>query len=192
MEKVKGIVKKVCTREVIFYIIFVAMFGDISVNQGLAISDMPLHSNITSAISRLDWIIIIIWSITLIFQAGALFSMSCACLTESFKFKNKYIPAVAIIVSIFITAYHYYLDLEGILELIISLPFSIITMTIQIMYPIILLIAGAKQNNNRKFKACNAVIKGQIKIQYTQISKPKKKKLALNFSLDANMAKEEL
>ena len=65
-------------------------------------------------------------------------------------------------------------------------------MTIQIMYPIILLIAGAKQNNNRKFKACNAVIKGQIKIQYTQISKPKKKKLALNFSLDANMAKEEL
>ncbi len=177
---------------VLFYIIFVAMFGDISVNQGLAISDMPLHSNITSAISRLDWIIIIIWSITLIFQAGALFSMSCACLTESFKFKNKYIPAVAIIVSIFITAYHYYLDLEGILELIISLPFSIITMTIQIMYPIILLIAGAKQNNNRKFKACNAVIKGQIKIQYTQISKPKKKKLALNFSLYANMAKEEL
>ena len=75
---------------VLFYIIFVAMFGDISVNQGLAISDMPLHSNITSAISRLDWIIIIIWSITLIFQAGALFSMSCACLTESFKFKNKY------------------------------------------------------------------------------------------------------
>lgn len=168
---------------VLFYIIFVAMFGDISVNQGLAISDMPLHSNITSAISRLDWIIIIVWCITLIFQAGALFSMACACLTESYKFKNKYIPASLIVVYIFIMAYHYYLDLEGVITLVTSLPFSIITILIQILYPTILIIAAIKQKDNNNFRATGAVFKGQIKIQYTDITKPKKKKNNFSFSL---------
>lgn len=168
---------------VLFYIIFVAMFGDISVNQNLAISDMPLHSNITSAISRLDWIIIIVWCITLIFQAGVLFSMCCASLTESYKFKNKYIPASLIVVSIFVMSYHYYLDLEGVLNLVTSLPFSIITILMQILYPVILVIAAIKLKDKNNFSAKNAVFKGQIKIQYTDINKPKKKKQKLSFSL---------
>lgn len=174
-----------------FYVIFVSVFGEIGVNQNLAISDLPLHSTITSAIGRLDWIIIIIWSITLIFQAGALFSKSCACLTESYKFKSKHIPATIIIVSIFIFIHHFYLDLEAILELIISLPFSIITCAIQILYPVILIIAALKQKDNNKFVATSAVFKGQIKIQYTDIAKPELGKKKLNFFLSTIKAKEE-
>lgn len=165
-----------------FYVIFVAMFGNISVNQTLAISDIPLHSNITSAIGRLDWIIIIIWSITLIFQAGALFSMSCASLAESFKFRNKYIPACLVVTAVFITVYYYYLSLEGIINLITSFPFSLITVIVQVLYPVILTIA-AMLNSNRKFSAVDAVFKGQIKIQYTNISKPQNIKRAGEFSL---------
>ena len=163
-----------------FYIVFVAMFGEISVKQSLAISDLPLHSIAASTISRLDWIVVIIWTITLVFQAAILFSLSCASLTEAFCFKSKHIPALIIVAATFVMIYHYYLNLEGILDLFISLPFSVVSLVVQVAVPVILLIGYAKLSHTYRFNAFDVIKRAQIKIQYTDISGAKVKKSRAN------------
>ncbi len=168
---------------VLFYLVFVAMFGQIGVNQSLAISDLPLHALTSSAISRLDWIIIILWTIILIFQAGILFAMSSTCLLESLKLKSKYVAASVVILIVFAILYYFYLDLEGMINFVTSLPFAIVSAVVQVVYPVMVLIAGFVLKN-KKIKLSNFVTGAQIKIQYTNISKVKK--LKNNFSFNKN------
>ncbi len=101
----------------------------------------------------------------------------------SLKLKSKYVAASVVILIVFAILYYFYLDLEGMINFVTSLPFAIVSAVVQVVYPVMVLIAGCVLKN-KKIKPSNFVTGGQIKIQYTNISKVKK--LKNNFSFNKN------
>lgn len=154
---------------VIFYVVFIAIFGNIGINQSLAISDMPLHSNLASSMGRLDWVVIILWVITLVFQAGILLSMACHCFSETFPCKNKYVPSFVLIALMFLAVTLLYMDLANAIKIVTSIPFSITSVVVQVVIPLLILIGTIILIKHKKVGALKAVKKGQIKLQYTNI-----------------------
>lgn len=85
----------------IFYIVFFAVFGITSTNQSLAIGDLPLFAAFHASVGRIGWITINLWSITSIFQAGMLLSLSLKCFNYCFSSKHKYFGVTIIVLIVF-------------------------------------------------------------------------------------------
>ena len=51
-----------------FFIVFLCNFGHIVVNKDLAIADLALYIDLAVSVSRLEWIAIFVWTITLVMQ----------------------------------------------------------------------------------------------------------------------------
>lgn len=124
-----------------FYIIFVGTFGDTAVNQSLALSELPLHNPYPTTIGRLEWLTIIMWTAILIFQV-TLLGLSCSiCLKEIFGFRDKKITSavtVGLLSAMYIPTY---LQLQNILVIVTSIPFTSVTNTFEYVCILILIIS---------------------------------------------------
>lgn len=124
-----------------FYLLFVGTFGDTAVNQSLALSELPLHNPYPTTIGRLEWLTIIMWTSILIFQV-TLLGLSCStCLKEIFGFRDKKMPAI--VTTSLLTAMYMptYLQLQNILVIVTSIPFTSVTNTIEYVCIILLIIS---------------------------------------------------
>ncbi len=110
---------------IIFSLLFVSAFGNMTSSQGLAIGDMSLNSNNAIAVSKVDWLTIIIWSIKLTVQMAIMGH----CLKIAFKYmvqtKNDYIAIGFITVALFIMLIATYLSIRPMIYTIISVPILI-------------------------------------------------------------------
>ena len=134
---------------VFFYILLVCVFGNLAVNESLAVNDIPLYSNISSINGRLEWASTIIWSISLIFQAAILLYCCYSCVNYTFSFVSRNINMLVICVTLYLTLQYLYMSLALALKFVLSKPVVIYTLSIQVGLPILLLIAmfiGRKKN----------------------------------------------
>lgn len=188
----KGSLKKLINYVIItdlfvaaFYVIFVAVFDITAINQGLAVSDLPLHVSYPSTIGRLDWLTIIIWTITLIFQAGVL--LSCAVETlKSATMLNSKIEVIGIIeILMVISVIIFYLNLARSINIIVSTTFAIISVAVQVSIPILLIIAHfvLKKNGVNETTIVNTVQRPILKTMETKLlpAKLNKKTASVQF-----------
>lgn len=135
---------------ILFHIVFVGVFGNIGVMQPLAVSDVPMQSQVPLDDGRLEWVNIIIWTVTLIVQI--LLMMLCAknMLKNIFTVKNEICYNAIIMVLLIGGMYGLYFSLAKGIEIVVS-PYFYITSVIVQTLPIVLLYIGSfvcKSKNN--------------------------------------------
>ncbi len=127
-----------------FYVIFVGTFGDTAVNQSLALSQLPLHNPYPTTIGRLEWLTIIMWTAILIFQV-TLLGLSCSiCLKEIFGLRDKNVPAIVTVGLLSAMYIPTYLQLQNILIIVTSIPFTSVTNTFEYVCIALLIISYIK------------------------------------------------
>ena len=134
---------------VLFFVLFICVLGNLTVNESLAVNDIPLYANISSINGRLEWASTIVWSIVLVFQSSILMYCCSECVNYSLSFINKKINMVIICIALYAILRYLYLSLAMALNFILSKPFVIFTISVQIALPIIFIIAmfvGGKKN----------------------------------------------
>lgn len=139
-----------------FYVMFVGTFGETAVGQSLALSELPLHNPYPTTIGRLEWLTIIMWTAILIFQI-VLLGISCSiCFKEIFGLSDKKTASI-VTTSLLVVMYApTYLQLENILQVVTSIPFTSISLSFEYVCVIILLISFwlcKKKNKRADFKS---------------------------------------
>ena len=133
----------------LFYVLFVCVLGNLAVNESLAVNDIPLYSNISSINGRLEWASTLIWTAIMLFQAAILLFCCSECINYTFKFINKKINMFVICVGLYAFLQYLYLSLAMTLDLVLSRPIVIFTLSVQVVVPIIFLISmfiGGRKN----------------------------------------------
>lgn len=146
-----------------FYIIFIAIFDNSGVNHILALSDISVRSSYPYTQEKLDWLAILIWTITLLYQIGVYAIITKNCLVEVIPFKKKSIPIAIIAGLLFILSFVLYLNLELMIKIVSSVPFLIAILSIHVAIPILLLICflilNGKSDSKRKSNKSNNYLK---------------------------------
>ena len=110
----------------IYFIFYTGLFGNILVNEGLLVSDIPLYSNYPSTNGRLEWLSMIIWSMVLVYQSGLMLICARECFSYTSSLKNNSIISVLITLIVAISLYVLYLNYAGIIKLITTPIFNLI------------------------------------------------------------------
>lgn len=134
---------------VLFFIIFSALFGETVVNQLLAVSDVPLYSNMAYNNGRLEWISIIIWTIVLIFQSGIMLLCSLETMQYVTTIKNRFVLSLMVSTVIFVLLLIFYLGFADALVIITSVAFSVSIFVFKLMLLILSLIATWRNKNEK-------------------------------------------
>ena len=125
-----------------FFVIFAGSFGRFSVNQTLALGELPLHNTTPATIGKLEWLTIIIWTVILLTDAMLIAQAGRSCFDKVFNVHDKkwtsYVLTGIIVVIVSIT----YLQLETIIQIATTPLFSSIAGGIQILFVTILSIAN--------------------------------------------------
>lgn len=133
-----------------FYIIFVGTFGDIAVNQSLALSELPLHNPYPTTIGRLEWLTIIMWTAILLIQVALLGLCCTTCLQEIFRLSDKKTPSIVLCSLLAVIYLPLYLKLELALGIVTSVPFAIASNAIQFGSVLLLIISyGIFKRHNK-------------------------------------------
>ena len=135
---------------IFFHTVFVGIFGDVSVMQSLAVSDLPLQSQVPLDDGRLEWLNIIVWTVTLILQILLMLLCSKCMLKNIFTVKNENIYNAIIIVIIIACMYGLYFSLAQGVKIIISPYFFISSVIIQALVPSLYWIASTIFKNKQK------------------------------------------
>ena len=153
-----------CILAIIFiyllYLIFISTFGNLSVNENLAISDISLNLSIPPTVGRLEWLNILFWSFILFFNTGLLLASCKECLLVTLSTqKQKYVLLGMFAIYVGFLLYED-ISLSLVLQIISSTPFVIFASIIQIGYPALLFLTGLilkkkKIISNKKFKISN-------------------------------------
>ena len=134
---------------VFFFLIFVALFGDTVLNQILAVSDVPLYSNMAYNNGRLEWISIIIWTIVLIFQAGIMLLCACEMLQYVTEIKQRFWVSVIIMAIVFAFLIVLYLNLADALKIVCSVAFASTIFSFKLLVVLMLLIASWRRKDEK-------------------------------------------
>lgn len=123
---------------ILFHLVFVGVFGNVGVMQPLAVSDVPMQSQVPLDDGRLEWVNIIIWTVTLIVQI--LLMMLCAknMLKNIFTVKNEFCYNAIIIGLLIAGMYGLYFSLAKGVEIVVAPYFYITSVVVQTL-PIVLL-----------------------------------------------------
>ena len=121
-----------------FFFEFVALFGDMSTKQQLAISDISVHAQLPNTLGRIDWLIIFLWSVTLLLTCAILVFASKKCLDVVIG--KKMISNVIVLISIFAMILLLYLNLALLIEIVTSIYYIVFSMTIYLGIPILLIL----------------------------------------------------
>ncbi len=127
---------------VLFYMLFVCVFGNLAISESLAINDIPIFANKPSINGRLEWIGSIVWSVILIFQAAIMLFCCKECFNYTFSFINPNINLAIIAVGLFALLAYLYLSLAMALKIIFSMSAVITSLSIQVGIPLLLIIAS--------------------------------------------------
>lgn len=132
----------------IYFIFYTGLFGNILVNEGLIVSDIPLYSNYPATNGRLEWLSIIIWTMVLIYQSA----LMMICARESFSYtttlKNNAIISIVISVIVAVCLYLAYLDYAGVIRFITTRIFNIVVLSFIAVIIICLLICSIRGRSN--------------------------------------------
>ncbi|MBE5738879.1 MAG: hypothetical protein E7354_04055 [Clostridiales bacterium] len=79
-----------------FYVVFVGAFGDTTINQTLALGELPLHNPHPATINRLEWLTVIIWTALMFINAGILGKCCCDCIKNIFGLSDNKIQSFVI------------------------------------------------------------------------------------------------
>lgn len=144
-----------------FFIIFAGSFGRFSVNQTLALGELPLHNTTPATIGKLEWLTIIIWTVILLTDAMIIALTSKTCLDTLFGVTDKkwtsFVSSGIIIVIVGLT----YMQLETLIEIATTPLFSTIAGGIQISAVIILVIANLILKKKNTPKNSEGIPKGK-------------------------------
>ena len=124
-----------------FFIIFAGSFGRFSVNQTLALGELPLHNTTPATIGKLEWLTIIIWTIILLTDAMTIALTARTCLDTAINNNvNKFSPYVTSGIIIAIVGLTY-MQLETLIEFATTPMFSTIAGGVQISAVLLLVVA---------------------------------------------------
>ncbi len=136
----------------VYFVFYVALFGNILVNEGLLVSDIPLYSNYPATNGRLEWLSMIIWTMVLVYQAG----LMMICARESFSYtttiKSNAIISIIITIIVAILLYVAYLDYAGVIKFITTPLFNALLLGFILMLIICLSICSLGGGNETKIK----------------------------------------
>lgn len=139
---------------VLFHVVFMGIFGDVSVMQSLAVSDIPMQSQVPLDDGRLEWVNIIIWTVTLILQI--LLMMLCAknMLKNLFECKGDFLYNAIITVMIVGCMYALYFSLAKGVKIVVSPYFYITSVIVQTVPIVVYYIAACvcKSRSNTPYK----------------------------------------
>lgn len=124
----------------IFYTVFIAIFDNSGVNHILALSDISVRSSYPYTQEKLDWLAILIWTITLLFQVGVYAILTKNCLNEVITFKYKAVPIGIIAGLLFIASLFLYLNLELMVKIASSIPFVICVIGVHTLVVVLLIV----------------------------------------------------
>lgn len=79
-----------------FYVVFVGAFGRTTINQTLALGELPLHSPQPSTINRLEWLTVIIWTAIMFINIGILGKCCSDSFKRIFRLSDNILPAIVI------------------------------------------------------------------------------------------------
>ena len=133
-----------------FFIVFLCNFGYSVINQNIAIADLSLYIDLAVTVSRLEWIALFAWTITLIFQALTY----CYCCNEALqelvpKKDRKYIPYILIALLVAMYCIRNF-TVQFLVKYFLTIPFGIVAISIQVGIPILLFVAGIIQASRDK------------------------------------------
>ncbi len=148
---------------VIFYIIFYGVFGDLGVNYGLAISDLPLSSIYPSTMGRLDWLTVIGWLFILLLIMCILFLLAKESLDACHQSEKRYISIITIVIAVALGMILLYFDLELFLKIVTSGWFVVFSLIFQIVIPAMVTIAYLIVHVKNK-KTQNKTSKNEVKV----------------------------
>ncbi len=124
-----------------FFIVFLCNFGHTVVNKDLAIADLALYIDLAVTVSRLEWIAIFIWTITLIMQLCVY--CYCAKASADYIVPARWIPhtSKAIILALIVTYCIEEITSHALIRFLLSYEFGIFAVVVQVGIPILLYIA---------------------------------------------------
>lgn len=101
-----------------FYIIFVGTFEATSVNQSLALAELPLHNPSPTTIGRLEWLTIIMWTAILLIQMAIIGNCCCNCIQEIFGVSDKKYSAYVTVALLIVAYIPSYLKLDNCVQML--------------------------------------------------------------------------
>lgn len=79
-----------------FYMVFVGAFGETTINQTLALGELPMHNPHPATINRLEWLTVIIWTAIMFINAGILGKCCTDCFKKIFRHNDNKVPSIVI------------------------------------------------------------------------------------------------
>jgi len=135
------------------FIVFLCAFGYTATNQNLAIADLSLYIDFASTVSRLEWIAVFSWTITLVIQM-VMYAFSAKTTLSNILPKTKPKTIAIIIVSLLAIAYIIPgISIQGLVQLLLSYEFGIFAIIIQVGIPLLLLIISLIQKRRNRIHA---------------------------------------
>ena len=121
-----------------FFIVFLCNFGHTVVNKDLAIADLALYIDLAVTVSRLEWIAVFIWTVTLIMQL-CIYAY-CTKASLDYIVPASAIPhtSKAITLALIITYCIEEITSHALIRFLLSYEFGIFAIIIQIGIPILL------------------------------------------------------
>ena len=135
-----------------FYVVFVGSFGNTAVNQSLALNELPLHNPFSTALGRLEWLTIIIWTAILLLQSAVLGKCSCSCFDSIFNSYDKKVSPPVIVGILGIGIFFTYLKLYDVIKFVTSTPFNIALISFHGVLITILIISAITTHNKTNHK----------------------------------------
>ncbi len=152
-----------------FFVIFVGCFGKYAISQTLALGELPLHNTTPETIGKLEWLTISIWTIILLINAIIL-ALTCRQVFDNlFSISDKkwscYTISGILIAIVGVT----YLQLETIIQIVVTPIFSSIVGGLQLIILIMLIIASIVRSNKRKNKQLyKPIIRRKLDAKYNR------------------------
>lgn len=128
----------------LYFVVYVGLFGTILVNEGLLVSDIPLYSNYPSTNGRLEWLSMIVWSIVLVYQSALMLICSRETISYTTGIKNNAWLSFGICAIMGIVLYIVYLNYAGLLRIISSVAFNTSLLSFVLILSVFLLICSIK------------------------------------------------
>ncbi len=124
-----------------FFIVFLCNFGHTAVNKDLAIADLALYIDLAVTVSRLEWIAIFIWTITLLIQL-CIYAY-CTKASLDYVVPTRFIPHTAKVVVLALLGTYLIeaITSHALIRFLLSYEFGIFAIIIQLGIPILAYIA---------------------------------------------------
>lgn len=135
-----------------FYVVFVGAFGETTINQTLALGELPMHNPHPATINRLEWLTVIIWTAIMFINAGILGKCCTDCFKKIFRVNDSRLPAIVISIMVIATQVVSMFRVNTIAKLGTSKAVSIITIVFYVVMLLLLCIGYIKIRNKNKVK----------------------------------------